>query len=81
MEILKTARIIRDGIILKQFSFKWIDILPSVLRFRDIVPTTGLHFGDIDAYYTGEISYTYDLNRRECFARIDDQNIDIIINF
>lgn len=78
----KTAQIIKDGIVLKRFEFKWIDILPSCLRFRDIKPHyRQLKREGVDAYYIGNISYEYDLNRRECFARLESQNIDIIINF
>lgn len=78
----KSAKIVKDGIILRHFQFKWINILPSSLRFIGIKPIMkNCTREDIDAYYIGSVSYEYDLNRRECIARLEQQNIDIIINF
>lgn len=78
----KSATIVKEGKILRKFQFKWIDVMPFMLRFRDIKPKMKkCSIPDIDAYYIGNISYDYDLNRRECYAHLYDQNIDIIINF
>ena len=80
-EELKTVRVLQNGLMLKQFTCKYIDFFPSSVRFHDVTPRVRKKDGGIDVYYSGQYDKVIDINDRTAILMLQEQDIEIWINF